>query len=245
MVCSICPTNRQKEFALSIVPVRNERLSDKVVNQILLLIHDGELKPGQKLPSEIVFSEQFAVSRGVIREAMIQLQALGYISRKTKHGTYIEEDVVNRLSRPVSDALKEATFQDLLDFRDSLESKMVEIVIERASDEEIQEIAESLGADFSKFSEHFSLDHYFHYKLAQASRNIFYMNFIDTYYDLIEELAEANKRQEGSLRHISEEHAQIVQAIAKRDKAAAHKAMKRHIMNVRKRRQKLETERNI
>jgi GntR family transcriptional repressor for pyruvate dehydrogenase complex len=176
---------------------------------------------------------------------MIQLQALGYISRKTKHGTYIEEDVVNRLSRPVSDALKEATFQDLLDFRDSLESKMVEIVIERASDEEIQEIAESLGADFSKFSEHFSLDHYFHYKLAQASRNIFYMNFIDTYYDLIDELAEANKRQEGSLRHISEEHAQIVQAIAKRDKAAAHKAMKRHIMNVRKRRQKLETERNI
>jgi len=227
---------------LSIVPVRNERLSDKVVNQILSLIHDGELKPGQKLPSELVFSEQFAVSRGVIREAMIQLQALGYISRKTKQGTYIEKDIIDRLSRPVSDALKEATYQDLLDFRDSLESKMVEIVIERATDEEIQEIAESLHADSTKLSEHFSLDHYFHYKLAQASRNVFYMNFIDTYYDLIDELAQANKRQEGSLQHIAEEHILIVEAIAKRDKVAAHRAMKRHIMNVRKRRQNVETE---
>jgi GntR family transcriptional repressor for pyruvate dehydrogenase complex len=122
---------------LSIVPVRNERLSDKVVNQILALIHAGELKPGQKLPSELVFSEQFAVSRGVIREAMIQLQALGYIRRKTKNGTFIEKDIIERLSKPVSDALKEATFQDLLDFRDSLESKMVEIVIDRASDERL------------------------------------------------------------------------------------------------------------
>jgi GntR family transcriptional repressor for pyruvate dehydrogenase complex len=230
---------------LSIVPVRNERLSDKVVNQILALIHAGELKPGQKLPSELVFSEQFAVSRGVIREAMIQLQALGYIRRKTKNGTFIEKDIIERLSKPVSDALKEATFQDLLDFRDSLESKMVEIVIDRASDEEIAEIRQTLSVQEPKPAGHFSLDHYFHYKLAQASRNIFYMNFIDTYYDLIEELAQANKRQEGSLASIEEEHQAIVEAIAKRDKEAAHHAMKQHITNVRQRRQRLEMENSL
>ncbi len=231
--------------ALSIVPVRSERLSDKVVNQILALIHSGELKPGQKLPSEIVFSEQFAVSRGVIREAMIQLQALGYIRRKTKDGTFIEKDIFERISRPVSDALKEATFQDLLDFRDSLESKMVEIIIERASDEEIAEIKESLQADSKKLGGHFSLDHYFHYKLAQASRNIFYMNFIDTYYDLIEELAQANKRQEGSLQSISQEHEMIVQAIYKRDKQMAREAMNMHIDHVRQRRFALEKDGNL
>ncbi|MGE4584699.1 MAG: FadR/GntR family transcriptional regulator [Sphaerochaeta sp.] len=227
---------------MAFVPVRNERLSDKVVNQILALIHSGELKGGQKLPSEAVFSEQFAVSRGVIREAMIQLQALGYIRRKTKDGTFLEKDVIERLSRPVSDALKEATFQDLLDFRDSLESKMVEIVIDRATDEEIAEIGESLKADSSRLSGHFSLDHYFHYKLAQASRNIFYMNFIDTYYDLIEELAQANKKQEGTVALIEAEHRSIVEAIANRDKCGAHTAMQSHINNVRQRRMRLEAE---
>ena len=223
-------------------PIRNERLSDKVVSQILDLIHSGELKPGEKLPSEILFSEKFSVSRGVIREAMIQLQALGYIRRKTKEGTYIQEDILERLSKPVADALKDATFQDLLDFRDSLESKMVEIVIDRASDEEIEEIRSSLQADSDKLRGQFSLDHYFHYKLAQASRNIFYMNFIDTYYDLIDELASQNKKQEGSLGLIAQEHQQIVDAIARRDKKGANKAMNHHMTMVRKRRQLREGE---
>ncbi|AEV29262.1 transcriptional regulator [Sphaerochaeta pleomorpha str. Grapes] len=214
-------------------PLRSERLSDKVVSQILQLIHDGELKPGEKLPSEVTFSEKFSVSRGVIREAMIQLQVLGYIRRKTKDGTYIQQDIFEKLSKPVSDALKDATFHDLLDFRDSLESKMVEIVIDRASDEEIEEICSTLKADGSSLPGQFSLDHYFHYKLAQASRNIFYMNFIDTYYDLIEELAAKNKKQEGSLVQIAEEHEAIVQAIANRDKEGAHRAMTHHMDMVR------------
>ncbi|WP_320128393.1 FadR/GntR family transcriptional regulator [uncultured Sphaerochaeta sp.] len=218
---------------MKFTPLRNERLSDKVVAQILQLIHDGELKPGEKLPSEIIFSEKFSVSRGVIREAMIQLQVLGYIRRKTKDGTYIQEDILEKLSKPVTDALKDATFLDLLDFRDSLESKMVEIIIDRASDEEIQEIRLSLHADSSTIPGQFSLDHYFHYKLAQASRNIFYMNFIDTYYDLIEELAAKNRKQEGSIRQIAEEHEQIVQAIANRDKKAANDAMNHHMEMVR------------
>lgn len=231
------------ETTLSFTPVRNERLSDKVVAQILAMIHDGEIKPGQKLPSEVLFSEKFAVSRGVIREAMIQLQALGYIRRKTKDGTFIQKDVIEKLSKPVSDALKEATFGDLLDFRDSLESRMVEIIIDRASDEEIEDLQNSLDADSSKLTGQFSLDHYFHYKLAQASRNIFYMHFIDTYYDLIEELASANKKQAGTVQSISEEHMNIVEAIAKRDKQAAHHAMSHHINMVRIRRQKAEGER--
>jgi len=221
---------------LKIAPVRNERLSDKVVAKFLALIHDGELKAGEKLPTEIEMSERFSVSRGVIREAMIQLQALGYIRRKTKEGTFIQDDILDKLSKPVSDALKDATFQDLLDFRDSLESKMVEIVIDRASDDEIEEIHSSLYVDSDKIGNLFSLDHYFHYKLAQASRNIFYMNFIDTYYDLIDELASRNKKQEGSLALIQEEHKQIVEAIAKRDKKLASKAMKHHMEMVRKRR---------
>jgi GntR family transcriptional repressor for pyruvate dehydrogenase complex len=223
----------KKENSLKYTPLRNERLSDKVVSQILQLIHDGELKPGEKLPSEITFSEKFSVSRGVIREAMIQLQVLGYIRRKTKDGTFIQEDIIEKLSKPVSDALKDATFLDLLDFRDSLESKMVEIVIDRASDEEIEEICSTLQVDGRSRPGQFSLDHYFHYKLAQASRNVFYMNFIDTYYDLIEELAAKNKKQEGSIHQIAEEHEAIVQAISKRDKEAAHKAMSHHMDMVR------------
>lgn len=223
---------------MRVTPVRAERLSDKVVRQILEMIHDGDLQPGAKLPTETQFAEQFGVSRGVIREAMTQLQAQGYVRRRPKDGTYIQEDVQDKFTRPVSDALKKATYQDLLDFRESLETKMVEIVVDRASDEEIEEIIESLIP--SETSEPASVDHYFHYKLAEASKNVFYMNFIDTYYDLIEEMAQQNMKDQRRSDQIATEHDAIAHAIARRDKIAAREAMSYHMRMVRKARESQE-----
>lgn len=221
---------------MRVTPVRAERLSDKVARQILEMIHDGDLKPGEKLPTETQFAEQFGVSRGVIREAMTQLQAQGYVRRRPKDGTYIQEDVKDKFARPVADALKTATYMDLLDFRESLETRMVEIVVDRASDEEIEEIIESLESSAGN-QEPMSVDHYFHYKLAQASKNVFYMNFIDTYYDLIEEMAQENKKDLHRSQEVDKEHAEIARAISRRDKAAARESMAYHMRMVRKARE--------
>ena len=218
---------------MHIRPVRTERLSDKVVKQIVQMIQDGVLNSGDKLPGEIQFAEQFGVSRGVIREAMIQLQSQGYIRRRPKNGTYIQENLQIKISRPVSELIRRAVYADLLDFRESLETKMVEIVIDRASDEEVGEIIESLNISHST-EQQFSLDHYFHYKLAQASYNTFYMSFIDTYYDLIEEIAERSMRDRRRWQEVKDEHRQIANAIAERNKAAAREAMALHLKNVRK-----------
>ena len=216
-----------------LTPVRPERLSDKVVTQIVRMIQDGILNPGDKLPTELQFVEQFEVSRGVIREAMIQLQSLGYIRRRPKDGTYIQENLRHKTSRPVEDLIRKAVYEDLLDFRECLEIRMVELVIDRASDEEIAEIMENIKTVRSG-KEHISLDHYFHYKLAQASRNSFYMNFIDTYFDLIEGLAERISRSRLRRQMVNREHRAVAEAIVRRDKAAARDAMALHLQNIRK-----------
>lgn len=217
---------------MEITSVRSERLSDKIVNQIINMIRDNSLKAGDKLPNEAVLAEQFGVSRGILREALIRLQSQGYIRRKTKDGTYIEENIQNKLmNESVNEILKKATYSDLLDFRETLELKMVERVIERASDDEIEELFEGLTAAESEEVQH-NMDHYFHYKLAQASRNVFFMNFIDTYYDLISEIASKAYRDQVRRNQIAEEHLAIVTAIAKRDKKAARKAVLHHIQMV-------------
>lgn len=218
---------------MRIIPVRPERLSDKVVKQILQMIHDGELVPGGKLPNETILSEQFGVSRGVMREAMTQLQVAGYVRRKPKDGTYIQDKVNDTFSRPVADAFKKATYNDLLDFRESLETKMVEIIIDRASDEEIAELLECLEPASSN-EQMDSMDHYFHYKLAQASRNVFFMNFIDTYYDLIQEISQKSNHDQIRRNQIVQEHREVVLSIAKRNKKAAREAMAHHMDMVRR-----------
>lgn len=217
---------------MDITPLRNDRLSDKIVNQIINMMLDGSLKAGDKLPNEAQLSEQFGVSRGILREALTQLQGQGYIRRKPKDGTYIQDNIQGKLmNESVNGLLRKATYSDLMDFRESLELKMVERVIERATDEEIEELLDGLGVAANEENQH-NMDHYFHYKLAQASRNIFFMNFIDTYYDLISEIAHKSHRDQVRRNQIAAEHLAIAQAIAKRDKSAAKKAVRHHMSMV-------------
>lgn len=217
---------------MDITPVNNERLSDKIVNQIINMMRDGSLKAGDKLPNEALLSEQLGVSRGILREALTRLQSQGYIRRKPKDGTYIQDNIQSMLmNESVNELFKKTTYSDLLDFRETLELKMVERVIERASDEEIEELFEGLGVADNEEIQH-NMDHYFHYKLAQASRNIFFMNFIDTYYDLISEIAYNSNRDQVRRNQIAEEHLAIAQAIAKRDKEAARQAVQHHMKMV-------------
>ncbi len=217
---------------MDITPLRYDRLSDKIVKQMIQMIRDGSLKAGDKLPNETVLSEQFGVSRGILREALTRLQSQGYIRRKPKDGTYIQEDIQGMLmNESVNELLKKATYSDLLDFRETLELKMVERVIERASDEEIEELFDGLGVADNEEIQH-NMDHYFHYKLDQASRNIFFMNFIDTYYDLISEIANRSHRDQERRNQIAGEHLAIAKAIANRDKNAAREAVLHHMRMV-------------
>jgi GntR family transcriptional repressor for pyruvate dehydrogenase complex len=74
-----------------------------------------------------------------------------------------------------------------------------------------------------------SVDYYFHYKLAEVSKNVFYMNFIDTYYDLIAEIADRSHKDETRRSQIEREHLEIAKALIKRDKKAAIEAVRHHL----------------
>jgi len=59
-------------------PIRNNgNLSENVVNQIIQAINTGQLKLGDKLPSERDLGEMFSVSRTVIRDGLKTLVGLG------------------------------------------------------------------------------------------------------------------------------------------------------------------------
>lgn len=220
-------------MTMEIIPVRNDRLSDKVVEQLISMMKDGSLKAGDKLPNETVLAEQFGISRGILREALTQLQSQGYIRRRPKDGTFIEDDIQTKLmNASVNEVIKQATYRDLLDFREVIELKMVECVIERATDDEIDELMESVSGVAGNDEMQRSMDHYFHYRLAQASRNIFFMNFIDTYYDLISEIAVMSGSSATRRTEIAEEHRAIANAIARRDVAAAREAVLKHMRMV-------------
>ena len=158
--------------------ITNERLSDKVAQSIIEQIETGELKPGDKLPNELELAEELGISRGILREALTILQAREYIVRKPKDGTLVNPDIMEILRSKNGISLKEATYIDLLEMRECVEERVVEKVVDLASDEKILELEEFLNPIQEQINGN-SVDYYFHYKLAELSQNAMFVNFID------------------------------------------------------------------
>jgi DNA-binding FadR family transcriptional regulator len=210
----------------------NERLSDKVVNVITEQIKSGQLKPGDKLPSEPDLANELQVSRGNLREALTTLQARNVIYRKPKEGTFINSSAPEILNESWAISMKQATYLDLIEVRECMEKRIVEKVIDLATDEQINELYDLIKTDASGEMEH-SADYYFHYRLAEFSQNIIFANFIDTYYDIFNEITTISSKNTSRKENIYNEHLSIVNAIKARDKKEAKASVRYHLHMVR------------
>lgn len=59
--------------------IKNESLVQRIINKITDSIIAGELKPGDKLPTEMELISVFGVSRNTVREAIRTLIAYGVV----------------------------------------------------------------------------------------------------------------------------------------------------------------------
>jgi GntR family transcriptional regulator len=74
-------------------PVDNKLLADQTRELLLRAIRDDRFPDG-RLPPEAQLAQQLNVSRGTIRAALQSLSAEGLISRRRRHGTYVNQHVL-------------------------------------------------------------------------------------------------------------------------------------------------------
>lgn len=209
---------------------KNENLSEKVANEIVQMILDGTLKTGEKLPSEPELASQFGISRGVLREALTILSAKGFVKRTPGHGTFIRDlpEVSAQGEDAVLKLFKNASYSDILEIRAPLERLCVELVISRATDQEIKKLeAEMQGLREEGLSAVANFN--FHLRLAELSKNLILINFISSYSDLINEFAHDVYAIDERYKNSLDEHFQILEMIKNRDISAAGEAMERHL----------------
>ncbi len=198
-----------------------ENLSARVYNQIKDLILCNEIMPGQKLHHQQL-SERLGVSRTPIREALTRLVQEGYASFLPNRGFTCKE-------------IRMQEADELYDLREALEAFAVEKAIESLTDDALDKLKNkmySYGCDVgNRFTrERLVYDQDVHLAIAQMSGNETLRNMLSHVFERI-----VLKRRtdgiydsaRGTMAH--QEHLCLLDAIERRDAAAAVAIVRSHI----------------
>lgn len=211
----------------------NKSRSEQVAQRILHMIEEGILHEGDKLPSEPEFAKQLGISRGILREGLAQLKAQGIISRKPKDGTYILplEGSKNELSDSAQRMMKASSFRNIMEMRSAIEQKAAALAVERASDEELEELRR-IVLKSEQHTGQDDLDFYFHYRLMELTGNTIFMGIVNTYFAEIREIRDRNLNSASHKAEVRQEHLDIVDAICRRERVAAELAVEKHMTRI-------------
>lgn len=217
---------------------------DEIVDQLILQIVTGNVKPGDKLPSERQLAISFGVGRNAVREALIKLQGIRVIRARRPHGNFVQFLTPEVLQKPL-----ERFFEmhidgvlNFLDVRKWLEGVAAAEAAEHASARKIRAMEATLlpfetAAEKQDREALDASDMAFHGAILEATRNPLLMYLLDSFRNLMwSSRAIRTLILEGSdYQTLCAEHRRVVEAIKARDADAAREAMMLHIQNIRKR----------
>jgi len=211
--------------------IQRNTLSQQVLDQIIYLLMDGQLNPGDKLPSELALMSQLDVSRPVLREALSSLETLGIVKRRPRGGTVINEKVGNSPFRAIL-ALYINNISALIEARMTLELGLVTIAAEKISDEELQQLKATID-HIKKYphKDYGAFDKEFHRIIAHSANNPVVEGLIDSLLIAHEKTDSliTYREPEKTIRH----HVAIYEALKKRDPVESFKQMYKHLQYVR------------
>lgn len=228
--------------------VRVARASQDVVQQIKTHIFDGNLAPGERLPSEKQLGEQFGLSRITVRDAMRVLESQGLITIRVGAGggAFVTSSNPESANELLTDLLRlqRANIRELVEARLVIETSIVNFASQRATRADIEAMQRAIDnaragrvAGNPNFMTH-SVD--FHVALAKAAKNpvlLFTVNsFRALFYKVLEKLL---PDEQMALRAVND-HQKILDAVVAHDADRAAQLMREHLAYFEKRARKLE-----
>jgi GntR family transcriptional repressor for pyruvate dehydrogenase complex len=214
--------------------ISSYNLYKTIVDRICLMIKDGTLKVGDKLPSERELAELFQVSRIPVREALKILDFMGIIQYVRGGGVYVKKasfpDMIEKIDlvvEPSADILV-----SLFDAREAIELKAVELACLHRSDDDIAKMEKSI-ADLDPATAgrtaSVAASREFHTLVVRASRNQILVRLHENLIEVQELARERLLYARDRVLRAADFHRRILEAIVRRDSEAAVSIMRAHL----------------
>lgn len=236
-----------------LAPIKKQKISDLVFEQLRDEIYRGEVKAGEKLQSERELAEILRVSRSSVRKALSRLVEMGYLENRPGQGTFarLPEASNPDFSSAYVMNLGISTLDELMEVRIGIECQGVALAAERADDRDIGflELAyDELSQAHPDRKKAREADMKFHMGIAYATHNSVHVDLTRRFYDYmfhsISKLHPLLYEKNKNLDIIDRQHFKILDAIKCGEVENARRYMLQHISFLRGFLQEIENRRD-
>lgn len=218
-------------------PGKGKYLYNEIVEKIKEMIRCGELRVGEKIPTERFLAQTFKVSRNCVRQAIQALAERNILESRQGDGTYVctPDDCVLIDSFTLAIQAQKDLLRDVLEFRLLMEPQIASLAAANITPEELdrlkiivcdQERRILAGTGDSE------LDASFHRQLVWASRNRIVGQVMDTVNGILNESRSEHLWSEARRKASVIGHLKIIDALENKDPEMAFKAMREHLWSV-------------
>lgn len=213
-------------------------LAARVRAKLLDQINAGKYAPGDKLPSEARLTEDFSVSRTVIREAIASLRADGLVESRQGSGVFVlAPEKATLLPFQDVDPSRVSSMLEILEIRTAVECESASLAAVRRSPAQEGRIMDAFH-DFCAAAEAgektIAADFALHMAIAEAANNARFPEFLSLIGpDSIPRRTLESGRSDAELAEyvsiLCAQHEAIVNAILEGDEEGARAAMRDHL----------------
>lgn len=197
-------------------------LRDVVFHTLRKAILTGQLKPGERL-MEVHLANKLGVSRTPIREAIRKLELEGLVTMIPRRGAEVAQ-------------ITEKSLKDVLEVRRALDVLSVELACERITKEEMEELYRACQ-EFEKAAREkepsviAQADVRLHDIIVDATRNQRLKQLVNNLSEQMYRYRFVYIQEANQYENLIEEHREVYESIAERNKERAARAARLHIDN--------------
>jgi GntR family transcriptional repressor for pyruvate dehydrogenase complex len=216
-------------------------LTRQMAQQLSQAIYNGDLKPGQRLPTEAAVSQRYGTSRSVVREALSMLRQSGLIVSRRGSGSFVADSPTAELRFKLPHRSFQAVIE-LLELRRAVEVEAARLAAIRRTSSQLRHIRNAM-ADIDEAVENGGTgveeDMAFHRSIAKAANNAYFTASIDFYNRFLQHAIAVTRTNEAQrltfMEQVVAEHQAILNAIADGEAEAAARCVVTHLSRAEKR----------
>jgi GntR family transcriptional repressor for pyruvate dehydrogenase complex len=217
-------------------PIERRKTYELIADRLLAGISDGQLRPGDALPTERELTESFGVGRSSVREGLRMLESRGVI-QAVGHGSFVVSELRSPLNRSLQMlvALDEANLRELYELRRIIEGESAALAATRRTEADLAQMAAAIDEMASGLGDrdlYAAADVRFHVAITAATGNRVALHVMDALRELLERALEEVFAIPGSAERSLAQHGLIRASIEAGRPHEARQRMHDHLVRV-------------